>query len=231
MTVHVKYPPQSYMNILILDPGTGRAGLLALGVPPPPSNHDKSRPYIPRRIYAWGEAMIYHGDSDDVALAARDLTRNNAFEVFIIDQKMGQQRPPGFSMSITKKHEKSFAKYKIRSLTKGPKFEYSNPNIELREVLLKEWMRPPATLRVMPHMTMLDQQMSELQRMQTDLQKRDGKAVKELVDCLEYGAAWFEGGLYYNPPEQHVFTHKDRGLRRLGKFIEHDWGPEALEWL
>jgi hypothetical protein len=212
------------MKILAVDPGTRRSGCVCLAVPPPPKNLEGE--YCPVEVHAYAELMLHNADASVMAAGIRDLTGGMKFETFVIDMRAGKQTPMGFKHTVQEQYSLELAKLGVQSRVTGSSFEWGSDDVDGRELLVKDWIRPPnPVLRVQRHMYNLNRQMIDFYRKKTDTTKREEHKELELVHALEYAVAHFGGRLYYNEPEPvDIPTHDDPTLRLLDKMREQ-WNP------
>lgn len=194
------------MKVLAIDPGSAKSGCLCAAVPPPPPEVPLDR-YQPDRLDIYAEVMLYKADAEDMAEAIKHLTGGYLFETFIIDKKGSWPKPPGFRMRIYDQYAGAMERRGVRSRRSGNRFELGSSDVGNRELLLKDLMRPRGEsapiLRIHNHLRNLNRQLQGERYTQNDYTKREkkGKKVSELVDCLEYIAGYFNGRLFYVPPE------------------------------
>lgn len=205
-------PPDDWMKVLVVDPGTARAGVLFAAVPGPPEGM-KADEYVPDQIHAYGELMLKKDvTADYIAKSIKEVHGPTRFWTFVID-KMGSIAKPGtFDITIRENLTRAFVKHGLSCQNVGSDFELSNPDVEGREFMLKAWLSSdPPTLRVHRNMVHLNRQMDNFYRMQADPTKRpkSGKVESELIDCAEYLAAYFEDGLFWRSPEPYVPEEED----------------------
>lgn len=218
-------PPHDWMKLLVLDPGTARAGVLFAAIPGPPEDMSPAE-YTPEHVHVYGELFLKKDvTAERIALAIKEVHGPTRFYTFVID-KMGSIAKPGtFDITIRENISRAFAKHGLVSQNSGSGFEESNPDVAGRELLLKAWLKEPdPILRVHHNMAHLNRQMDGFYRKQTDPTKRpeSGKVESELIDCLEYLAAYFEGGLFWRSPEPYTpeVHDKEAGIRALAKDFE-----------
>jgi hypothetical protein len=205
-------PPSDHLKLLCLDPGTARAGVLFASIPGPPEGI-KPDEYIPDRIHFYGELMLKKDvTADYIARSIKEVHGPTKFWTFLID-KMGSIAKPGtFDITIRENLSRAFAKHGLVSQNSGSDFELSNPDVAGRELMLKAWLSAdPPVVRVHRNMVHLSRQMDSFYRKQTDPTKRpeSGKVESELIDCAEYIAAHFEGGLFWHSPEPYTPEEAD----------------------
>ena len=200
-------PPADHLKILVLDPGTARAGVLFASVPGPPEG-TKPEEYVPQRVHAYGELFLKKDvTADYIARSIKEVHGPTKFYAFLID-KMGSMAKPGtFDITIRENCSRAFEKHGLISQTTGSQFDLSNPDVDGRELMLKAWISgDDPVLRVHRNMVHLNRQMDSFYRSATDPTKRprSGKVESELIDCAEYLAAYFENGLFWHSPEPYV---------------------------
>lgn len=218
-------PPADHMKVLVLDPGTARAGVLFASIPGPPEGV-KPEEYTPQHVHAYGELFLKKDvTADYIARSIKEVHGNTKFYTFLID-KMGSMAKPGtFDITIRENVSRAFAKHGLVSQTTGSQFDLSNPDVDGRELMLKAWISgDDPVLRVHRNMVHLNRQMDGFYRSQTDPTKRprSGKVESELIDCAEYLAAYFEDGLFWHSPEPYIPEEADEeaAMRSLVKDFE-----------
>lgn len=225
MSGHIIKPPPDTMCGIAIDPGTGRAGMLAFGVPGPPENHPEDEPYRPQRVFIYGEKMFYRANASEIANTAHEWQYGSIFETWIMDWKAGQQTPFNMGIQVHDNFVREFAKLGMKNRQHGQSFEHGHSDPEGRELLLKEMLAPPRPkIAVLRHMTLLNGQMEDLRSSKTDPNRRDKRASEtELVDALEYIAGHFSRGIYWNKPQKLIGTERDMGQEWVKKFNKWDW--------
>ena len=225
MSGHIIKPPPDTMCGIAIDPGTGRAGMLAFGVPGPPENHPEDDKYVPDKVFIYGEKMFYRANASEIANTAYEWQHGSIFETWIIDYHFARQQPGNIEFTIYDNYVREFKKLGMKNRQHGQQFEPGSEDPEGRELLLKEMLAPPnPKFRVLRHCTLLNGQMEDLRSAKNDPNRRDKRASEqELVDCLEYIAGHFSRGIYWNKPEKVFGTEKDMGQEWVKKFKKWDW--------
>lgn len=183
-------PPADWTRELILDPGTQKPAILLCAVPPP-GYWDHDEPYF----IVYREVFIRRALPDKLAAEVMRTERNYAFERFIIDGRMGRQKPPGFAITVEEQYSSEFKKAKLGSRQTGFGFIAGDDNFERRSKAVITAMRSRPCGR--PQLRIINQACPELvKQLQTNVRKTnaEGEAleipadnqVDDLRDCLEY---------------------------------------------
>lgn len=222
-------PPKDAMKVLAVDPGTARSGVVFAAVPGPPPGVDPEN-YRPRRIHIYGELFLQGVDAFEMAKQIKAMHGPTRFHAFIIDKKCSDQHPPGFDISIREHYSRAFESQGLSCATTGSDFTLGSPDVDGRELLLKNWMKPPdPIMRVHPNLVHLERQMGNFFRMKTNPVKRPskGKIVLENIHCLEYIAAYFDRGyLFWVNPEpmtEDPDSDDQRAKKMLKDFQLSNW--------
>lgn len=213
----IAYPPKDWMKVLACDPGTGRAGVVAGAVPPPLEGES------PSELHIWADRMIYNADATAMAEVARELTGGYLFEAFIIDKKAAQQTPMGFGKKVYEQYEDKFREAGVISRTTGSGFVMASDDVIGRELLVKQMIRD-GSLKVHRCCANLVRQMNEFYHKKDQPNKRMDRIALEMVHGLEYLVAFFNGRLYYHPPEP-ADTQKETNVpyEMYKLFERHGW--------
>ena len=219
-------PPEDWMRILAIDPGTSAAAAIALAVPPPAKVEDEQeidedgevkvkakQAGFPTEIHCYKEIFLKNATAAQFAQAVKGITGNHKWEVFVIDHNGGRQRPMGHSYTIAEHYHAEFKRLGIQSRLSEHSFEWGSNETHGRELSLKRWMMPDPSgktiLKIHEGLTFLDQQLKNRYYKKTDPTKREERTQHDVVDALEYGCAYFDNwrpvcfsGLYYHKPEK-----------------------------
>jgi hypothetical protein len=233
--------PDDWMRILAVDPGTRFSGCLFLAVPP--EEHE---------VHAYAEVFLRNSDAQKFAEAVEPYIKGFQFETFIIDRKAGEQQPMGFSNTVAEHYFEEFGRRGLSSLRTKERFEFGSSHVDGREYSLKRWLNAgPPLLRIhRGRCTHLDRQIRNRFYDKNRADKREERTEHELVDCLEYGCAWFDKfkddpehpyGLYYRTPrpaeEQQdddakvhdYFLRKKREREARGRVHSIRLGPRSVQ--
>ena len=211
-------PPDNWMRVLAIDPGTHKAGALCAAIPPEKSS-----------IHVYAEIMLANADAHKLGSEVAQMMGPNLFHTFIIDFRAGRQTPMGFSKTVAEHYAAVFFELNLESYVSGHGFEWGSDNVEGRELSLKKLMRSrghlPPLLKVHRNLVQLDRQLTSFFYKKNDPTKRDDRGkVLELVHCLEYIAGYFEDGLFYEPPvpvkKRSKASEATIGLRKIMKRLD-----------
>jgi hypothetical protein len=183
-------PPADWTRELVLDPGTQKPCILLCAVPPP-LLWDDDEPYLV--VYR----EIYDGRLSPDALAARVQATevDFMFERFIIDGRMGRQRPPGFVETVQYQYTKAFRAARLASHQTGHEFIAGDDDFVRRSGQVIRSLRTRKCGR--PQLRILNQGCPHLVRqMSSNVRKTDpeGRPLEQPADnqpddarcCLEY---------------------------------------------
>ena len=183
-------PPADWTRELILDPGTQKPAILLCAVPPP-GYWDHGEPYY----IVYREIFIRRALPEQLAEEVMRTERNYRFERFIIDGRMGRQKPPGFAISVEEAYATKFREKKLVSYQTGSGFVAGDDNFERRSKSVISAMRTRPCGR--PQLRIVNQACPELvKQLQTNVRKTspEGEALEVPADnqvddlrvCLEY---------------------------------------------
>ncbi len=191
-------PPADWMLLAIIDPGTLKSGAVFLAIPP---DGDE--------VHVHAELFLKNADAHEFAREFKKIHGGRYFTAFVIDKRGSQQTPMGYSNRVCDQYREAFVQAGIE--IPGGDFKFGSDQVEGRILSLKKWLYHDAESGTKPILRLhrgatvnLDRQIQGRYYDKTDSQKLEKRSVHELVDCLEYGAAWFDGrdSLYYDvPPE------------------------------
>tara|TARA_R110000803_G_scaffold205530_4_gene272290 strand:+ start:10698 stop:12449 length:1752 start_codon:yes stop_codon:yes gene_type:complete len=193
--------PDDWMRIMVVDPGARYQAALFAAVSPEAES-----------IHLYREMHLQNKTAKDVAAAVNEETGKNKFEVFIIDYRGGRQTAMGHSDTIADHYSEELAALGVQSRVSGSNFVWGSDQVRGRELSLKRWIQPvgkgKTILRV--HLGKCPKLCKQVESRYYDKRnpgKRDDKITHDLVDCLEYLAAYFDdykgrtdSGLYWELP-------------------------------
>lgn len=191
--------PPDWCRYVVIDPSRQHTGVLFVAVDP-------------QERHAW----VYDGfdvpQANAIHLAGMVMERQGAmkFEAAVMDEHMGRTRHTGGfdDCTVASNYWVAFAEVGVQFRRWGPLsgFFPGSDNIEGRTLALKGWMTPRLSgpfagtpkLKVARGMIpLLDKQIARAHTESKRGQTRSDKTPQDLLDCLEYGAA-FEPG-YFAP--------------------------------
>jgi len=183
-------PPADWTRELILDPGTQKPAILLCAVPPP-GMWDHGEPYF----IVYKEIFIRRALPEKLAETVMATECDYKFERFIIDGRMGRQKPPGFAITVEEQYAQSFKAKKLVSRQTGSGFIAGDDNFDRRSKAVIRAMRMRQCQR--PQLRIINQACPNLvKQLQTNVRKTDPEGnplevpadnqVDDLRDCLEY---------------------------------------------
>jgi hypothetical protein len=183
-------PPADWTRELILDPGTQKPAIL-LGAIPPPSFWDHGEPYF----LCYREVFIRRALPDELAKQVMATERNYQFERFIIDNRMGRQKPPGFAVTIAEQYTAAFERNRLKCRQSGSAFIAGDDDFPRRSKQVIAALRSRPCGR--PQLRIINQTCPNLvKQMNSNVRKTspDGEALEVAADnqiddmrvCLEY---------------------------------------------
>ena len=190
--------PENWTRYAILDPGTGRAGLVLLAVDPDEEH-----------VWLYAAHAFRNSTARRIAQKIKELEGDTAFEAFYIDSRAGSQHSLNAQQSTAARFWAAFQEVGLKPRIAGAMqgFCPGNPNVEDRTLALRAWLEPrisgpfegTPTLQVMRGVApALDRQI-QAARCEADNPRKRAKVTPcEELDDLEYAAA---GHLCYHEPE------------------------------
>jgi len=223
-------PPADWTRELTLDPGTQKPAIL-LGAIPPPALWDHGEPYF----ICYREIFIRRALPDELAQKVMATERNFQFERFIIDNRMGRQKPPGFAVTIAEQYTAAFERNRLRCRQSGSAFIAGDDDFPRRSKQVIAALRSRQCGR--PQLRIIGQTCPNLvKQMNSNVRKTspDGEPLEVPADnqiddmrvCLEYWisrrptyrARLNNGNMEQEPAEiayqRLVSEHKERQARR-----------------
>ncbi len=220
-------PPDDWMRVLAIDPGTSACAAVALAVKPPKKEEDeddyepehgqeninarKKTIGHPEEVHCYKEIFLKNATAKQLAEAVKEITHGHKWEVFIIDHNGGRQRPMGHSYTVAEHYYAEFTRLGIQSRLSEHGFEWGSNEVSGRELSLKRWLTPDADgktiLKIHRGLDFLDKQFKDRYYKKTDPTKREERTQHDVLDALEYACAYFDAwrpvcfsGLYYHKP-------------------------------
>lgn len=200
--------PHDWMRVLAIDPGA-RGGVLFGAIPPDSKSLD---------IYE--ELVLPNASADELAAKIAQRATGYKWETFIIDGHAGRQTAMNFDMRVVDHWRNAFQRNGLLSRLTQHGFQYGSDNVSARELSVKKLLADSPTegvTRIRFHRgrcPILNEQMRHrIYRPQMD--RRDDRTQHDMVDALEYMAAFFDSGLYYETPEKMAVADSASRRRRL----------------
>jgi hypothetical protein len=129
-------PPDDWMLLLSVDPGSQKACILMACMPPPEI----------------GDEIIFFDEEFELGSSAETLTegafprlRGRVWQTFIADMQAGKQTGMGTRTKVINHYEKAFADRNLESVDTGSKFKAGTTDIQNRCSLVREGLRVPRT--------------------------------------------------------------------------------------
>lgn len=187
--------PQDWMRFLVVDPGTTHPAIGFFGIPPGAL-----------KCHLFAELAPRNADAYKLAMAAKEIMGTDPYQFFLMDFKAGAQRAPGRQNTTADHYEEEFMKAGLFSYETGSGFFPASADTEGRELSLKRWMRrcEDGLPTWVYHREMCKQTEIQIKNRfyrKDAPNKRDTKGTYDLVDVVEYAAAFFDDGLWYKPPK------------------------------
>lgn len=186
--------PKDWMRLLAIDPGA-RGGVLFGAVPPDASSLD-----------IFGELTLPNASADVLAERIAQRTNGYKWETFIMDGHAGKQTPMNFDHRVVDHWRKAFEKHGLQSRLTQYGFQYGSDNTAARVLSVKKLLQDVSAdgkTKIRFHrgcVPMLDHQMRH-RIYKPDMERRDDRTQHDMVDALEYLAAFFDAtGIYYEAP-------------------------------
>lgn len=124
-------PPDDWMRLLALDPGSARCAVLFAAVPPPELGND---------IFLYDEVFLENSDAKSLAKEVQSRTHGRSFYRFLIDEHAGRQTAMGFGVRIRQAYIDAFRARDIRS-DAGYSFTPGNDDVKFRAEMVRQRLR------------------------------------------------------------------------------------------
>jgi hypothetical protein len=190
-SIDLAYVPDDWMRLVVIDPGSQVSAFLIMAVPP-----------TKEALYVIDECELQNQDAFAMAQEIKKKLNGRIPEAYIIDKRAGVQIPMGRNDRTADHYMKEFRKVGVPDAVVNPGgFVYGCDIPAARELSVKSLLntgklkfRGEATSR-------LDLQIKNRYYDKNNPDSRERRTKHDLVDCLEYGCAFFDdNGLYWNEP-------------------------------
>ncbi len=201
--------PDDWMKIVVIDPGSQVSAFGIFGVDPES-----------KALHVLEECELRNKDAAALAMEVKRLLNGSTPEAYIIDKRAGIQIPMGRNDRTADHYAKEFEKAGLPKAHINPgAFVYGCDIPSARELSVKS-MLGNGTLRFRRgHCFKMDQQIRNRFYDKNDPDKRERRTTHDLVDILEYAAAFFdERGIYYRKPKK-----KQIHLSRYDRAVYESW--------
>ena len=217
-------PPDDWMRMLALDPGSARCAVLFCAVPPPDlGNH----------LFFYDEIFLENTDSEEVAEQVLQRVNRRYFERFIIDNRMGRQTQTD-GVKVRDVYLKAFKRRRVES-AHGTRFFWGEDHIQSRAEQVRLGLKihkSGQSPRLMFWLPRLPRTLSEfgkykrkvLQKM--NYQDEPIRAWNDQMDCMGYLVAHNQG--YVTPRKgKPVETEEDHINRWIDDFFQTEKKPTS----
>lgn len=187
--------PANWMRVAAHDPGTQRLGTLLCAVNPAATE-----------LHVYDEVFLRKADAVELAKRLKEKVTPYRWQSHIVDSRAGRITPFGLSKRVKEHYEDEFAKEWGVPVS----LSWGSDDVPAREEAVRSLLRIDGqghtklkvhTENVPNFCKQMKAQFYKLEdpNKPSKTEKRD-KAVDELSDCMEYIAAFFSHGLFYEPP-------------------------------
>lgn len=185
--------PSDWMRVAAHDPGSTRLGTLLCAVNPEATE-----------LHAYDEVFLRHSDAYVLAEKLAPKVKPYRWHAHIIDYHAGRQTPFGMAKRVKEHYEDMFIKvWGLDELNMA----WGCDDVKAREEAVRSLLRIDGDGRVKlrvhtENVPNFCQQMGQQFYKLNQPDKREDRSVSELVDDMEYIAAFFSRGLFYEAPEK-----------------------------
>lgn len=124
-------PPEDWMRLLALDPGSARCAVVFAAVPPPELGND---------IFIYDEIFLENSDAKSLAKEVQVRTHGRSFHKFLIDEHAGRQTAMGFGVKIRQAYIDAFRARDIRC-DSGTVFTPGSDDVKFRAEMVRQRLR------------------------------------------------------------------------------------------
>ena len=197
--------PDNWMTIVVIDPGSQVSAFGVFGVDPEGS-----------ALHVIEECEIRNKDASHMAAEIKRILGGRTPEAYVIDKRAGIQVPMGRNDRTADHYYKQFRKVGLPPAAINPGgFVYGCDVTQAREQSVKNLLDSGRLKFRRGHCFKMDQQIRNRFYDKNDPDKREKRTTHDLVDILEYAAAFFdETGIYYRKPKvkQLVLSSYDQAV-------------------
>lgn len=124
-------PPDDWMRLLALDPGSARCAVVFAAIPPP---------HLGNSIFIYDEVFQENSDAKSLAKEVQPKTHGRSFYRFLIDEHAGRQTAMGFGSKVRQAYIDAFRARDIRS-DSGHAFQPGNDDVRYRAEMVRQRLR------------------------------------------------------------------------------------------
>lgn len=178
-------PPEDWMRVLALDPGSQKACALLVAIPPPE---------IGDEIIVYDEAFETHSSAETLTDILLPKMQGHVFQYFLMDGHAGRQTGMGSGRTVASHYVEAFAKRNLRSVETEGNFRWGTDNVEARCAEVRERLRvrnntkPPRLLFYLPRLNRTLKEFNSYRRRITNDEYKEIPIAKDndAMNCMEY---------------------------------------------
>jgi len=219
---HPFEPPDDWMRVMVVDPGSQYAAALFGAVPPSCD-----------ALHIYNEVECRNEDAAQLARRCAEICKGHRFEAFLIDKQAGGQRSMGRSNRVCDHYTECFEASGIRPCRiSGHGWTWACNVPESREMSVKRMMNTGKLKFHLERVAKTCDQVTARYYDKRNTTRRESRTVHDLCDCLEYMCAFFdEKGLYYNAPPSSTIALTPQDLRVYKEFEKRKKIRSSTRWL
>lgn len=184
--------PENWMRVAAIDPGTQFAAAVFFAINPEATE-----------IHVYDELLVRNEDARTFAQQFRQKVDGYQFDAYIIDKNGSRQKSMGRADTTFDHYAKCFEEVGVPpSRLTGTKFFFGNNDHTARTISLNSRLTDGTLKFHIGRTYLLDGQIPKRYYAKDNPNKRAKQKEIDLVDCLEYGVAYFDKGIYYHEPER-----------------------------
>lgn len=211
-------PPDDWMRLLALDPGSRKAAVLFATIPPPD---------IGDEMIIYDEIFQFNSDARALAREVQIRTHGRVFHKFIIDGHAARITPTGLGRNIRSVYLDAFREKHIENEGGNTSFIDGNDNVRWRTEQVRQYLRTinretPQLLFWLPKMRRTLEEFGKYKRRlrQKEYDDEPIPANNDAMNCLEYLVGSCIG--YHVPKPRKGQSPAVRGLAYLNRKFGRD---------
>lgn len=196
MKVHLRDIPSTWMLVVAIDPGSAVSAFVILAVPPDADC-----------VYVVDECELKNKDAAGLAKELKFRLNGRRPEAYIIDKQAGGQTSMGRNDTVAEHYTKEMIAVGVPpSRISGHSFVWGCNVPAARELSCKGLMNSGRMKFRDGHCIRLDRQIKSRYYDKANMERREKRTVHDVCDAWEYGAAFFDEGIFYREPLQPVLN-------------------------